>query len=96
MRQIIKKAQEYKKPVYLCFIYEKAFDIVKWNILWKRLEQLGTPSHLVRLIESLYDSNSARVEVKGELTITFRTAKRVRQGCMLKECMHLSSTLFNA
>lgn len=77
--------------MHLCFIdYEKAFDNVKWKILWERLRKLGTPVHLIELIKSLYDNNSAQVRMKGELTDTFKTAKGVRQGCIL------SPTLFNA
>ena len=60
MRQIIKKVREYNKAVYLCFIdYEKAFDNVKWKILWKRLRKLGTSVYLIKFIKSPYDNNSA-------------------------------------
>ena len=45
---IIKKAQEYQKTVYFCFIdYTKAFDCVDHNKLWNILKEMGIPDHLI-------------------------------------------------
>ena len=39
---IIKKAREFQKNIYLCFIdYAKAFDCVDHNKMWKILEEMG-------------------------------------------------------
>ena len=39
---IIKKAREFQKNIYLCFIdYAKAFDCVDQNKLWKILKEMG-------------------------------------------------------
>ena len=44
---IIKKAREFQKNIYFCFIdYAKAFDCVDHNKLWKILEEMGIPDHL--------------------------------------------------
>ena len=44
---IIKKAREFQKNIYFCFIdYAKAFDCVDYNKLWKVLKEMGTPDHL--------------------------------------------------
>ena len=41
---IIKKAREFQKIIYLCFInYAKAFDCVYHNKLWKILEEMVIP-----------------------------------------------------
>ena len=38
---IIKKAREFQKSIYFCFIdYAKAFDFVDHNKLWKILEEM--------------------------------------------------------
>ena len=38
---IIEKAREYKKNIYFCFIdYDKAFDCVDHNKLWKILKEM--------------------------------------------------------
>ena len=42
---IIKKAREFQKNIYLCFIdYAKAFDCVDHNQLWKILKEMGIPT----------------------------------------------------
>ena len=39
---IIKKAREFKKNIYFCFIdYAKGFDCVDHNKLWKILKEIG-------------------------------------------------------
>ena len=39
---IIKKAREFQKNIYFCFIdYAKAFDCVDHNNLWKILKEMG-------------------------------------------------------
>ena len=44
---IIKKAQEFQKNTYFCFIdYNKAFHFVDCNKLWKILQEMGIPDHL--------------------------------------------------
>ena len=47
IRWIIKKAREFQKNSYFCFIdYAKAFDCVDHNKLWKILNDMGIPDHL--------------------------------------------------
>ena len=59
---IIKKAREFQKNIYFCFIdYAKAFDCADHNKLWKILKEMGIPDHLTCLLRNLYarqDSNS--------------------------------------
>ena len=44
---IIKKAREFQKNIYFCFIdYTKAFDCVDHNKLWKILQEMVIPGHL--------------------------------------------------
>ena len=52
---IIKKAREFQKNIYFCFIdYKKAFDCVDHNKLWKILKEMGIPDHLTCLLRNLY------------------------------------------
>ena len=40
---------------YFYFIdYAKAFDCVDHNKLWKILQEMGIPDHLIRLLTNLY------------------------------------------
>ena len=42
MRWIIKKAREFQKNIYFCFVdCAKAFDFVDHNKLWKTLKDMG-------------------------------------------------------
>ena len=55
IRWIIKKAREFQKNIYFCFIdYAKAFDCVDHNKLWKILKEMGIPDHLTCLLRNLY------------------------------------------
>ena len=51
---IIKKAREFQKNSYFCFIdYVKFFDCVDHNKLWKILKEMGIPDHLTCLLRNL-------------------------------------------
>ena len=55
IRWIIKKAREFQKNIYFCFIdYAKAFDYVNNNRLWKILQEMGIQDHLTWLLRNLY------------------------------------------
>ena len=52
---IIKKAREFQKNIYFCFIdYAKAFDCVDHNKLCKILKEMGIPDDLTCLLKNLY------------------------------------------
>jgi len=47
IRWVIKKAREFQKIIYFCFIdYAKTIDCVDHNKLWKVLQEMGMPEHL--------------------------------------------------
>ena len=55
IRWIIKKAKEFQKNIYFCFIdYAKAFGCVDHKTLWKILKEIGIPDHLTCLLRHLY------------------------------------------
>ena len=59
---IIKKAREFQKNIYFCFIdYAKAFDCMDHNKLWKILKEMGIPAHLTCLLRNLYAGQEATV-----------------------------------
>ena len=60
--QIIKKAREFQKNTYFCFIdYAKAFDCEDHNKLWKILKEMGIPDHFTRLLRNLYAGQETTV-----------------------------------
>ena len=85
---IIKKAREFQKNIYSCFIdYAKAFDCVDHNKLWKILKEKGIPDHLTCLLRNLYAGQEAIVRTGHGTTDWFQIGKGVRQGCILSPCL---------
>ena len=85
---IIKKAREFQKNIYFCFIdYSKAFDCVDHNQLWKILQEMGIPDHLTCLLRNLYAGQEATVRTGHGTTDWFQIGKGVRQGCILSPCL---------
>ena len=67
IRWIIKKAREFQKNVYFCFIdCAKAFDCVDHNKLWKILKDLGIPDHLICLLRNLYAGQEVTLKLDME------------------------------
>ena len=55
IRWIIKKAREFQKNMYFCFIdYAKTFDCMDHSKLWKILQEMGITDHLTSLLRNLY------------------------------------------
>ena len=83
IRLIIKKAREFQKNIYFCFIdYTKAFDCVDHNKL-KILKEMGRPDHLTRFLRYLYAGQKATVRTGHGTTDWFQIWKGVYQGCIL-------------
>jgi len=85
---IIKKAREFQKNIYFCFIdYIKAFDCVDHNRVWKILQEMQTPDHLTCLLRNLYARQEATVRTGHGTTDWFQIRKGVHQGCILSPCL---------
>uniref|UniRef100_A0A4W2FDY4 RNA-directed DNA polymerase n=1 Tax=Bos indicus x Bos taurus TaxID=30522 RepID=A0A4W2FDY4_BOBOX len=85
---IIKKAREFQKNIYFCFIdYAKAFDCVDHNKLWKILKEMGIPDHLTCLLRNLYAGQEATIRTGHGTTDWFQIGKGVCQGCILSPCL---------
>ena len=85
---IIKKAREFQKNIYFCFIdYAKAFDCVDHNKLWKILKEMGIPDHLTCFLRNLYAAQEATIRTGHGTTDWFQIGKGVRQGCIFSPCL---------
>ena len=89
IRWIIKKAREFQKNIYLCFIdyAKKAFDCVDCNKLWKILQEMGIPDYLSCLLRNLYAGQEATVRTRHGAMDWFQIGKEVHQGCILSPCL---------
>ena len=84
IRWIIKKAREFQKNTYFCFI---DFDCVDHNKLWKILKEMGIPDLLTCLLRNLYAGQEATVRTGHGTTDWFQIGKRGRQNCILSPCL---------
>ena len=81
---IIKKAREFQKNIYFCFIdYAKASYYVDHNKLWKILNEMEMPDHLTCLLRDLCTGQEATVRTGHGTTDWFQIGKGVRQDCIL-------------
>ena len=82
---IIKKAREFHKNIYFCFIdYTKAFDCVGHNKLWKIFKEMGIPDHLTYLLRNPDVDQEATVRT-GHGTIEWL---QIRKGDIKAEYCH--------
>ena len=83
-----KKAREFQKNIYFCFIdYAKAFDYVDHNELWKILKEMRIPDHLTCLLRNLYAGQEATVRTAHGTTDCFHIGKGGHQGYILSPCL---------
>ena len=88
IHQIIEKAREFQKDIYLCFIdYAKAFDCVDHHKLWKILKVMGIPDDMTHFLRNLYAGQQATIRTRLGTTGWFQIGKGVRQGCILSPCL---------
>ena len=57
---IMEKAREFQKNTYFCLInYDKVFECVDHNKLWKILKEMGEADRLTCFLRSLYEGQEA-------------------------------------
>ena len=80
-----KQENSRKTPtIYFCFTdYTKTFDCVDHNKLWKILQEIGIPDHLICLLRSLYAGQEATVRTGHGTMDWFQIGKGEHKGCML-------------
>ena len=84
LRIIVEHYIEWNSSLYMNFVdYEKAFDSVDRETLWKVLRHYGVPKKLVNMIKNSYEGMSCRVIHEGQLSKNFEVRTGVRQGCLL-------------
>ena len=84
----MEKAREFQKNIYFCFVdYDKAFDCVYHNKLWKILKEIGISDHLTCLLRNLYEGQKATVRTVHGTTDWFQIGKGVHQSYILSPCI---------
>ena len=90
LRIIVEESLEWNSPLYINFIdYEKAFDSVDWETLWKLLRHYGVPKKIISLIRCTFQDMSCKIAHAGQLSESFEVKTGVRQGCLLSPFLFL-------
>ena len=80
----MEKAREMQNDIFMYFIdYSKAFHCVDHAMLWRNLQELGIPRHLIKLINNLYTNQEATMRTEFGNTSWFKIRKRVLQSCIV-------------
>ena len=90
LRIILEQSLEWNSPLYVNFIdYEKAFDSVDRQTIWKLLRHYGVPAKITNIIRNSYEGMTCRVVHGQHLTDAFQVRTGVRQGCLLSPFLFL-------
>uniref|UniRef100_A0AAV2J1Z3 Reverse transcriptase domain-containing protein n=1 Tax=Knipowitschia caucasica TaxID=637954 RepID=A0AAV2J1Z3_KNICA len=90
LRIILEQSLEWNSPMYVNFIdYEKAFDSVDRQSLWKLLRHYGVPEKITNIIRKSYEGTTCRIVHGRQPTDAFGVRTGVRQGCLLSPCLFL-------
>ena len=82
-----KKAREFQKNIFFCFI-DCAKSLTMWvTINWKILKEMGIPDYLTCLLRNLYAGQEATVRTGHGTTDWFQIGKGVREDCILSPCL---------
>ena len=88
IRWIIKKAREFQKNTYLCFIdYAKAFDCIDHKNLQKILQEMEIPDYLTCLLRNLYAGKEATIRTGHGTTDWFQMRKEYIKAVYCSPCL---------
>jgi hypothetical protein len=81
LRNIIEQCSEWQRELYIAFVdYEKAFDSLHRDSLWRILRAYGVPTKIVSIIKQFYHQFSCSA---GSSDLSFEVKSGVRQGCVM-------------
>ena len=67
MRNIIEQVMEWQATLYITFVdFEKAFDSVHRDNLWKIMESYGIPRKIIHMVQMLDEDSECAVLDEGE------------------------------
>lgn len=90
LRNIIEQSIEWQSSLYLNFVdFEKAFDSVHRESLWKLLRLYGLPLKIINIIRILHEGFQCSVMVDKGQTEWFPVTSGLKQGCMLSPLLFL-------
>ena len=90
LRNILEQCLEWNSSLYLIFVdYEKAFDSIDRETLWRIMKAYGIPDKFISLVRAFYRGNKAAV-IHGEgMSDWFEINSGVKQGCVMSGFLFL-------
>ena len=88
--ETVKYYNHKKSPVFMCSLdAEKAFDTCNWDILFTKLiKEKHIPLRVVKVLSSLYEKGTAKVNYNGHTSENFTISQGVRQGSILSPYLY--------
>ena len=84
LRQILEQSTEWNSTIYIAFIdFEKAFDSLHRESLWRILRHYGIPQKMVNGIKIIYTDVQCQVACNSHMSDSFSVKSGVKQGCIL-------------
>ena len=90
LRNLIEQVNEWQATLYLCFVdFEKAFDSIHRESLWKIMKKYGIPEKIIRMVKLFYDGFQCAVHDQGDTHEFFDIKTGVKQGCNMSGFLFL-------
>ena len=87
---VLEASREWNIPLWLCAVdFEKAFDTIEHDELWKTLLNQGVPSNYIDLLKKLYCNQEAEVQIE-HARRCFNIERGVKQGDPLSSLLFLA------
>lgn len=81
LKEIISKYWEFNKEFFAIFIdFQKAYDSVNREKVWRKMDSFGIPRKLINLAKLSIADSTCSVRVNGQVSEPFRINSGVRQG----------------
>ena len=80
---LIQLAKARRKPLVMAFLdITKAYDRVDRNLLWKKLEHMGFPEKIIRVLQETYRNPVGKIIFQGVETEWMQMPLGLKQGCV--------------
>ena len=90
LRNILEQSLEWNTPLCINFIdFQKAFDSIHRESLWRILQAYGIPPKIITLIKMFYVNFECSIILENTITEAFPVKSGVRQGCILSPILFL-------
>ena len=90
LRNVIEQSLEWNASLYTCFVdYEKAFDSVHRETLWRIMQSYGIPSKFIRIVKLFYSNTQSAVIDGAGKSDWFTVKSGVKQGCVMSGFLFL-------